>query len=215
MQSLNDVVKAGKVLYLGVSDTPAWIVSKANQYARDHGLRQFSVYQGQWNASVRDFERDIIPMTIAEGMGLAPWSVLGQGTFKTEEQRAEQVAKNEGRGLAPQSESLKAVVRVLDTVAKRKGTLLTSVALAYVMHKTPYVFPLVGVRKIEHLEENIKALSLRLSEEEIREIESATDFDLGFPGNMIGTWAGGSKLNDIGGLCDYLEGQKPILSRVL
>ena len=72
MQSLNTVVQQGKVLYLGISDTPAWIVSKANQYARDHGLRQFVVYQGRWSAANRDFERDIIPMCAAEGMGLAP-----------------------------------------------------------------------------------------------------------------------------------------------
>jgi aryl-alcohol dehydrogenase-like predicted oxidoreductase len=57
MQSLNHLVVQGKVLYLGISDTPAWVVSKANQYARDHNLRQFSVYQGKWNAAERDFER--------------------------------------------------------------------------------------------------------------------------------------------------------------
>jgi aryl-alcohol dehydrogenase-like predicted oxidoreductase len=65
MQSLNDLVALGKVHYLGISDSPAWIVSKANQYARDHGLRQFCVYQGNWSAATRDFEREIIPMTVA------------------------------------------------------------------------------------------------------------------------------------------------------
>jgi aryl-alcohol dehydrogenase-like predicted oxidoreductase len=59
MHSLNDLVVAGKVMFLGISDTPAWIVAKANQYARDHGLRQFVVYQGLWNVAIRDFERDI------------------------------------------------------------------------------------------------------------------------------------------------------------
>jgi aryl-alcohol dehydrogenase-like predicted oxidoreductase len=59
MQSLNHLVAQGKVLYLGISDTPAWVVTKANQYARDHNLRQFSVYQGKWSAADRDFERDI------------------------------------------------------------------------------------------------------------------------------------------------------------
>ena len=82
MQSLNHLVQAGKVLYLGISDTPAWVVSKANQYARDHGLRQFSVYQGRWSAADRDFERDIIPMCRDEGMALAPWGALGGGHFK-------------------------------------------------------------------------------------------------------------------------------------
>jgi len=68
MQSLNHLVTAGKVLYLGASDTPAWVVSKANEYARNHGLRQFSVYQGRWSASERDFEREIIPMCREEGV---------------------------------------------------------------------------------------------------------------------------------------------------
>jgi aryl-alcohol dehydrogenase-like predicted oxidoreductase len=59
MQALHHVVAAGKVIYLGISDTPAWVVAKANQYARDHGLTQFSVYQGHWSAAMRDFERDV------------------------------------------------------------------------------------------------------------------------------------------------------------
>ncbi|KAK0902268.1 hypothetical protein LTR91_019080 [Friedmanniomyces endolithicus] len=77
MTSLNSLADRGKVLYLGISDTPAWLVSKANQYARDHGLRPFIVYQGRWSAALRDFERDIIPMCEAEGMGIAPWGVFG------------------------------------------------------------------------------------------------------------------------------------------
>ena len=90
MQSLNTLVQQGKVLYLGISDTPAWIVSKANEYARQNGMRQFSVYQGRWSAEQRDFERDIIPMCAAEGMGLCPWGALGGGKFKTDEQRKSQ-----------------------------------------------------------------------------------------------------------------------------
>ncbi|KAK9243963.1 norsolorinic acid reductase [Lipomyces tetrasporus] len=101
MRSLDDVVRAGKVLYLGISDTPAWIVSKANEYARQQGLSQFVVYQGKWNALERDFEREIIPMTQAEGMGLAPWSSMGGGKFKT----AEQWKQNEGRKFGPASEN--------------------------------------------------------------------------------------------------------------
>jgi aryl-alcohol dehydrogenase-like predicted oxidoreductase len=86
MQSLDHLVKAGRVLYLGASDTPAWVVAKANQYARDHGLRQFSVYQGLYNAAKRDAERDILPMLRDEGMAFAPWGALGGGKFKTKEQ---------------------------------------------------------------------------------------------------------------------------------
>ena len=66
MQSLNVLVNAGKVLYLGISDTPAWIIVKANAYARQHGLRPFSVWQGKWNAECRDVERDVIQMCVSE-----------------------------------------------------------------------------------------------------------------------------------------------------
>lgn len=79
MHSLNDLVVSGMVIYLAVSDTPASIVAKANQYARDHGLRQFTVYQGMWSAAMRDFEREIILLCRDEGMALCPYEVLNQG----------------------------------------------------------------------------------------------------------------------------------------
>lgn len=79
MNSLHNLVTTGKVLYLGISDTPAWVVVKCNDYARFHGLTQFAVYQGHWSAAFRDFERDIIPMVEAEGMALAPWGAIGRG----------------------------------------------------------------------------------------------------------------------------------------
>jgi aryl-alcohol dehydrogenase-like predicted oxidoreductase len=182
MQSLNRLVTSGKVLYLGVSDTPAWVVSKANEYARNHGLRQFSIYQGRWNASDRDLEREIIPMCRAEGMAVAAWGALGSGKFKTEEQR--QKAAKEGRNPELSDKDL-AVSRALETVAKRKNTTITGVAQAYVMSKTPYVFPIIGGRTVDHLKGNIEALNVRMSDEDIEEIESAAEFDLGFPLNFL------------------------------
>ncbi|KAH8894091.1 norsolorinic acid reductase [Thozetella sp. PMI_491] len=176
MQSLNHLITSGKVLYLGVSDTPAWVVSKANQYARDHGLRQFSVYQGRWSAASRDFERDIIPMARDEGMGLAPWGSIGGGAFKTEEQRK----ATGGRAVQASEQQIK-VSAALEAVAKRKGTALTTVAIAYVMQKTAYVFPIIGGRNIDHLKGNIDALALELTAEDFAEIEGAVPFDIGFP----------------------------------
>lgn len=125
MQSLNHLVAAGKVLYLGISDTPAWVVVKANCYAREHGLTPFSVYQGKWNAATRDLERDILPMCESEGMGIAPWGTLGSGDFKTSEQRAE--GDEEGRKMFPSEEKNTRIAEKLDEIAKRKGTVLTSV----------------------------------------------------------------------------------------
>jgi aryl-alcohol dehydrogenase-like predicted oxidoreductase len=182
MQSLNHMVQRGKVLYLGVSDTPAWVVSKANQYARDHGLRPFSVYQGRWSAAARDFERDILPMARSEGMALAPWGALGGGNFTVTEKSA---SGEKGRNFGPQNEAQRKIAEKLTAIAKEKNTQVTSVALAYVRHKAPYVYPIVGGRKVEHLRGNIEALGLSLSDEEMDGIDSAVDFDIGFPMNFI------------------------------
>ncbi|KAG5938842.1 hypothetical protein E4U60_001168 [Claviceps pazoutovae] len=180
MQSLNQLVASGKVLYLGISDAPAWIVSKANEYARNHGLRQFSVYQGRWSAACRDFERDIIPMCKAEGMGITPWGALGGGNFKSEDARR----LNEGRKSEASTADIK-ISRALEAIAHRRKTAITSIALAYVMQKTPYVFPVVGGRKVEHLKANVEALTIELSNQEVHDIEAAVPFDLGFPHNFL------------------------------
>ncbi|KAL0263403.1 hypothetical protein SLS55_002383 [Diplodia seriata] len=188
MQSLHHQVVAGKVLYLGISDTPAWVVSMANQYARDHALTPFSVYQGKWSAADRDFERDIIPMVQQQGMALAPWNALGGGLFKTEEELAKQ---EEGRKMFPPREKDKKVAAALDVLAKPRGVHRTAIALAYVMHKSPYVFPIVGGRRIEHLKGNIEALGIELSPAEIAQIEEAEPFDVGFPMNFLFEFGGG------------------------
>jgi aryl-alcohol dehydrogenase-like predicted oxidoreductase len=212
MQSLNHQVASGRVLYLGASDIPAWVVSKANEYARSHGLRGFSVYQGNWAADKRDFERDIIPMCINEGLGIAPWGALGGGNFKTDAQRQSAEGRNLEKMGRRVPESAIKVSKVLEKIAAQKGIegQLTSVALAYVMHKTPYVFPIVGGRKIEHLKGNIEALSLELTDEDMAEIESAVPFDLGFPMTMCGNGPANHWLMQIAGQVDFVPPTKPL-----
>ncbi|CAD6440553.1 1d13c748-07be-4ada-a05a-8dc7a42727d4 [Sclerotinia trifoliorum] len=184
MHSLNDLVSSGKVNYLGVSDTPAWVAAKANQYARDHGLRQFAVYQGLWNAAKRDFEREIVPMCKDEGMGLVPWGALGQGRFQTEATFKEREKNNPGRQGKP-STFEKRASKVLESIAISKNTNITSVAMTYIMQKAPYVFPIVGGRKVEHLKDNIEALKLVLTEEDIAKIDGSNHFDPGFPSTFL------------------------------
>ncbi|OQU94892.1 hypothetical protein CLAIMM_01178 [Cladophialophora immunda] len=190
MQSLNQLVQSGKVLYLGISDTPAWVVAKANAYARHHGLRPFSVYQGR-----------------------CPGRRLLQ---------ASQPAEQGGRNMASIQTGKEAQVSlVLEKVANARtpAVPLTSIALAYVMHKTPYVTPIVGGRKLSHLRQNIEALTIRLSPQEIDEIESAYPFDVGFPMNFI---AGNNPKGPVRGPedisltkrmghFDFVQGLQPIL----
>ena len=213
MTALNHLVAQGKVLYLGASDLPAYVVSKANQFARDHGMRPFVVYQGKWSAASRDFERDIIPMCREEGMGIAPWGALGGGAFKTQAMRDEMEKSGEkGRTPLRPNDNAEAVSAVLEKIAKSKGSSipLTSIAMAYVMHKTAYVFPIVGGRKVDHLKGNIEALSIDLSPEEMKEIEDAVPFDPGFPFNTFGTGPEQHFLLNAMGKFDYVQPQAPI-----
>jgi aryl-alcohol dehydrogenase-like predicted oxidoreductase len=150
MQSLNRMIDAGKVLYLGISDTPAWVVAKANEYARSHGLTQFSILNAIFSPCV----------------SLKVWRLLhrehlGKVIFKSADERQ----SAEGRKGRPPTEKDTRVSEKLEEIATEEGTTITSVvrmslnfivladslltfqALAYVMHKALYVYPIVGCRK--------------------------------------------------------------------
>ncbi|KAK4453808.1 aryl-alcohol dehydrogenase [Podospora aff. communis PSN243] len=188
MDSLQILVEQGKVLYLGVSDTPAWVVSAANTYALDHGKTPFVIYQGRWNVMLRDFEREIIPMARMFGMALAPWDVLGSGKFQTKKQLEERRARGEPlRVGAEQTEDEARMSEALYKVAQEHGIeSFTAVALSYVISKAGDVFPIVGGRKVEHLQDNVQGLSIKLTDEQVSYLEGVNPFDLGFPGNFMG-----------------------------
>jgi len=217
MRGLNQLVASGKVLYLGVSDTPAWIVSKANQFARDHGLAPFVVYQGKWSIATRDFERDIIPMCKVEGMGFAPWGVLGGGMFKTDEE-IKKLQESGEKGRTPFGpngfEKTRPIVKVLEKLAKEKNTSVTGIALAYVYAKVPYVFPILGIRKVSQLTSNIHTLeNVYLTEEEVKELEAASPLDIGFPHDFIGTHPSQNRIVTRAAKYDWVEEPKAIQYR--
>ena len=190
----------------GISDTPAWVVPKANQYAKDHGKTPFSIYQGKWSVLDRSFERDIIPMARAEGLALAPWDVLGGGKIRSDAEEARRRETGEkGRVIYQpdweRTEEERKVCLILEEVAKEVGAenitsgalapqcmsascaeqMYRLVAIAHLLHKTPYVFPMVGGRKVEHLKQNVQALDISLSPEQIHRIDDAKPLDFGFP----------------------------------
>ncbi|OCH94625.1 Aldo/keto reductase [Obba rivulosa] len=216
MDGLHNLVVQGKVLYLGVSDCPAWVVSHANTYARMANKTPFVIYQGAWSILQRDFEREIIPMARAEGLALAPWNVLAAGKIRTdaEEERRRQTGEKGrliyGTGWERTPEQRK-VSLALEEVAKQIGvSSITAVAIAYVMQKTPYVFPIVGGRKVEHLMDNIEALKISLTEEQIKYLEAALPFDVGFPLNFIGDGSVHCRLFSSAGHFDKWPGQQAI-----
>ncbi|WWC65012.1 uncharacterized protein I303_107626 [Kwoniella dejecticola CBS 10117] len=188
MQSLNDLVMSGKVLYLGISDTPAWIVSQANEYARSHGLAQFVVYQGAWSLAQRDLERDIIPMARANGMSIAPWNTLGAGKFKTPEEIEERKKAGTLRsGLEPTPQQVEAAKALKEVADELGGNVkLPNVALAWARHRVADCFPIVGGTSIDNLKSNIDALSIKLTPEQVEKLTNAVEFDFGFPYNAFG-----------------------------
>ncbi|THH04118.1 hypothetical protein EW145_g5755 [Phellinidium pouzarii] len=192
MDNLHNLVVAGKVLYLGISNIPAWIVAAGNQYAIDNGKTPFVIYQGAWNVMSRDFERDIIPMARTYGLALAPWNVIAGGHLRSDAEEKRRLESGEkGRKVAGpdwmRNEDEKKMSGALEKIAKEVGTEhITAVAIAYVMQKTPYVFPILGGRKVEHLMANIEALNISLSDEQMKYIESIIPFDPGFPNTMVG-----------------------------
>ncbi|KAI9150636.1 putative aryl-alcohol dehydrogenase AAD14 [Paramyrothecium foliicola] len=187
MDSLHFLVEQGKVMYLGISDTPAWVVSAANTYAIDNGKTPFSIYQGRWSILVRDFERDILPMARHFGMALAPFQVLGGGKLQSVKAMEERHKGGENIRGTQQTEKEVRISKALSKVASEHGIeSVTAIALAYIMSKAPNVFPVVGGRKVEQLHDNIQALSIKLTDEQIEYLESVEEFDLGFPGNFIG-----------------------------
>jgi len=216
MDSLHVLVEQGKVLYLGISDTPAWVVSAMQTYAIRANKTPIAIYQGRWvcpslsfssasacistctdssqNVMTRDFEREIIPMARYFGMALAPWDVLGGGKFQSK--KAMEARKKAGEGLrafgpAEQTPEQVEVSEALTKVAVEHSIeSVTTIALAYVRAKVPNVFPIIGGRKVEHLHDNIKALSIKLTKEQVEFLESHTKFDVGFPMNFVGNDAG-------------------------
>ncbi|KAH7148184.1 aryl-alcohol dehydrogenase [Dactylonectria macrodidyma] len=176
MGALHILIQEGKVLYLGISDTPAWIVAAANTYAETHGKTPFS--------------RDIIPMTRHFGMALCAWGALGGGRLQTKKQL--KTRKQTGKGIRAtfgpeQTEDERRTSEAVEKIGAEHGTeSIQQIALAYVSQKVRNVIPLIGIRKVEHLHNNIKALSIHLSDEQIAYLDNVKPFDIGFPMNMIG-----------------------------
>lgn len=145
---------------------------------------------------------------------MVPWGALAEGKFKAALQGPSD--QNEGRApfLTMSSENETAVATTLQRIAETHETTVTSIALAYLQHKGPYIFPVIGVRTIEQIEGNIQALQVALSDVEMEQIESAAPFDFGFPHNWLGGPKGASRpehvvqtMNQV--ICDYV-GKQPV-----
>jgi aryl-alcohol dehydrogenase-like predicted oxidoreductase len=177
MRALDDAVRAGKILYVGISDAPAWVVARANTLAQWRDWTPFAGLQVPYNLLQRDIERELLPMAGAFGMSVAAWAPLASGRLA--DRRSRRVDPDE---LTPRDKAAVAQVR---SVADELGATPAQVAIAWTRSRSAAVHPLVGVSTVEQLTENLGALDLVLPGEAVRRLEAAVAFELGFPRDFI------------------------------
>jgi aryl-alcohol dehydrogenase (NADP+) len=175
LSTLNDLVRAGKVRYLGASSMYAWQFAKALYLADLHGWTRFSSMQNHYNLVYREEEREMLPLCRAEGIGVIPWSPLARGFLAGKRRRGEEDTRrgkvdNFAHDLYYQPEDFDVVDRVV-ALAERKGVKPAQIALAWLLHQPGLTAPIVGATRMEHLEDAVAALEIRLDEEERKDLE--------------------------------------------
>ena len=175
LEALSDVVKAGKVRYIGASSMFAWQFTKSLYLARLHGWTRFVSMQNHYNLLYREEEREMIPLCQSEGIGVIPWSPLARGRlarpWKTESTKRYETDQF-GKSMYSQTEKLdRAVVDRLGQIAEQRGVPHAQVALAWMLSKPAITSPIIGATKPHHLSDAVAALSLHLTSEEIAALE--------------------------------------------
>jgi len=183
MRGLDDLVRAGKVLYLGISDTPAWIASQANTLAELRGWSPFTALQVRYSLADRDVERDLLPMAKSFGLAVTPWSVLGAGTltgkYNTESSgpKRNQSASNRNKKLAGE----------VMAIATEMGRTPSQVAINWVRQQQAQglLIPLLGARTEAQLKDNLACLEFELSSGHLKRLDEASQIELGFPHDFL------------------------------
>jgi aryl-alcohol dehydrogenase (NADP+) len=176
MEALHDVVKAGKARYIGASSMFAWQFSKAQYTAQSAGWMRFVSMQDHYNLVYREEEREMIPLCMDQGVGLIPWSPMARGFFAGDRKRGgggeTARAKNDpfADSLYFRDEDFTVAERAAE-MAKERGVSASQIALAWVLNKPYITSPIVGATKMDHLDQAIAALDIKLSEDEAKRLE--------------------------------------------
>ena len=175
LEALHDLVKAGKVLYLGASSMHAWQFAKALYRADRNGWSRFVSMQNHYNLVYREEEREMIPLCLDEGVGVIPWSPLARGRLArpweadpTHRQRTDAFGKTL---YVAHEESDRAVAARVGELAARRGVPRAQVALSWLLGKPGVTAPIVGASRPDHIPDAVAALSLRLTVDEVRYLE--------------------------------------------
>src|SRR5258708_25378056 len=187
MAALEDLVRAGKVRYVGVSVPAAWKVVEANGTARFRGWSAFSGLQMEYSLLERTVEQELVPMARELGLGITPWSPLKSGALsgKYTRKTAGQVKADRGFFLDPYiNEKTFALVDELEVIAKAHDSTVARVALAWVQRQPGVTSTIIGARRLAQLEDNVKGLDLALTTEELGRLDALTKPTFGFPQNI-------------------------------
>ena len=188
MRALDDLVRSGKILYIGLSDAPAWVTSRAQTMAELRGWTPFAGLQLNYSLLERGIERELLPMADALHMSVAAWAPLARGVLTGKFTRG---GATEGSRTSRDqlSERDLHVATELDTVADELGISSSQTAIAWTRTHHRWIHPIIGARSVEQLQDSVAALDVELPAEAVRRLEEAGSFELGFPQDFI-TMAG-------------------------
>jgi aryl-alcohol dehydrogenase-like predicted oxidoreductase len=206
MAALEDLVRAGKVRYLGVSDTPAWKIVEANVTARFRGWSAFIGLQIEYSLLERTVEQELVPMAVEMGLGITPWSPLKSGALSGKYTRANAPEAKADRGVFLQpylNERTFVMVDALTDIARSHETTVARVALAWVNAQPGVSSTIIGARKLTQLEDNVKAVDVKLHAAELQKLDALSKPTFGFPQSMQPVFPsihnGGTTVNGVHG----------------
>jgi 1-deoxyxylulose-5-phosphate synthase len=178
LEALHDLVKAGKVRYLGASSMPAWEFAKALHLQRERGWARFVSMQDHYNLLAREEEREMIPLCLDEGVGTIVWSPLARGRLARAWSEAKGTSRSSNDGFAdmlytPFTEaSDQAIIEAVGKIAGERGTKRAQIALAWLRSKPVVTAPLVGASSIEQIDDAVASLDIALTQEEVQQLEA-------------------------------------------
>src|ERR1700689_40925 len=186
MRGLDDIVRQGKVLYVGISDAPAWWIAQANTLAERRGWTQFAGLQIEYSLIERTVERELIPMAKALNLGILAWSPLAggvlSGKYHGEGKADGGRMTNEGmKEFLPEEQRATRIISAVKAVSEQVGRSMAQVALAWLRHQKAPVIPIIGARKVSQLQDNLASLDLELSAEQLKSLDGSSRIEPGFP----------------------------------
>jgi len=191
MRGLDDLVRGGKVLYVGISDAPAWWIAQANTLANLRGWSPFVGMQIEYSLIERTVERELIPLAKAMNIGVTAWSPLAGGVLTGKYHGAKGQQAEPGRmssemmkSFLPEEQRAERVVTAVKSVADEVGRSPAQVALAWLGSRSVPVIPIIGARKLTQLQDNLASFELTLSTEQVKTLDEASSIELGFPYEM-------------------------------